>query len=355
MDFIRPFDISCTPLLRVGLIKKAEEKYILAVDTHHIISDARSQEVLVKEFMHLYGGEILPELRLQYKDFSQWQNNLIISGQIKKQEEYWLNRFKGPLPVLELPTDYPRPQVRSFEGSHTGFEIGAAKVEKLRRLAARENASLFIVLLAIYNVLLFKLSDQQDIIVGTASAGRSHADLERIIGVFINTLALRNNPTGYKSFNQFLKEVRQGTLEAFDNQDYQFEALVDRVLKERDPVRNPLFDVMFSFVSQDREMTVSSAAELEFKPYGSGLEYRESRVDLLISGVDRGDRFFFTVEYSTRLFKKETILRFSQYFKEIIAAVVENENIMLKDIPLSTDLTSAETRLFQDDGSDFGF
>ncbi len=355
MNFIRPFDLSCVPLLRVGLIKITGERYILAVDTHHIISDAKSQEVLVKEFMHLYMGETLPELRLQYKDFSQWQNNLVISGQIKKQEAYWLNRFKGPLPILELPTDYPRPRIRSFEGSHCGFGADAAEVEKLRRLAARENASLFIVILAIYNVLLFKLSGEEDIIIGTAAAGRNHADLEHIIGVFINTLALRNFPAGHKSFNHFLREVRQGTLEAFDNQGYQFEDLVDQVLKERDPIRNPLFDVMFNFVSQDREMIISSASGLEFKSYDGGFEYSESRFDLLISGVDRGDRFSFTVEYSTRLFKKETILRFSQYFKEIIVAVVENENILLKDIPLSIDLASAETLLLQDEENDFGF
>jgi acyl carrier protein len=361
-NFVCPFDLARAPLLRVGLIKKAEEKYILAADMHHIISDAISLQVLVEEFMRLYRGETLPSLRLQYKDFSQWQNNLVLSGHMKKQEDYWLNRFKGKLPVLKIPTDYPRPLDRSFAGSHTEFEVSAAAAAKLRHLANEENASLFMVILALNNVLLFKLSGQEDIIVATAAAGRTHADLEHIIGVFVNTLALRNNPSGDTSFIQFLKKVRQRTLEAFDNQEYQFQDLVDLVLKERDPNRNPLFDVMVNFNAQDtapaQETAITNPADtdrpLEFKPY-TGYEYRESRFDLLISGSDTGDRFQFTVEYSTRLFKEETIQRFGHYFREIIAAVVEDETVRLKDIPLSIDLASAEAGTFRDDDGDFAF
>ncbi len=358
----RPFDLARAPLLQVGLIKTAEAKYILAADMHHIISDAISLQVLLEEFMRLYRGETLPALRLQYKDFSQWQNSLVLSGQMKKQEDDWLNRFKGKLPVLKIPTDYPRPLNRSFAGSHTDFEVSTAAVAKLRHLANKENVSLFMVVLALCNVLFFKLSGQEDIIVGTAAAGRTHADLEHIIGVFANTLALRNNPSGDTSFIQFLKEVRQRTLEAFDNQEYQFQDLVDRVLKERDPNRNPLFDVMVNFNPQDaapaQETAITNPADtdrqLEFKPY-TGYQYQESRFDLLISGSDTGDRFQFTVEYSTQLFKEETIQRFSQYFREIIAAVVEDETVRLKDIPISINLASAEAGTFRDDDGDFAF
>jgi amino acid adenylation domain-containing protein len=357
-NFVQPFDLSKAPLFRVGLVKTAEEKYILMVDMHHIISDGVSRQVLIEEFRKLYSRESLPELRLQYKDFSQWQNKLILSGQMKKQEEYWLNQFEGKLSLLKLPNDYTRPLTRSLAGSHIGFEIGAAEVKKLRNLARKEDTTLFMIMLTICNVFLSKLSGQEDIIVGTVTAGRSHADLEHIIGIFINTLALRNYPSGSKIFIDFLKEVKQRTLETFGNQDYQFEDLVDQVLEKRDTSRNPLFDVMFTFASQENVPVLGEVAKnpetgLTFKPYKT--EYNESRFDLLISGVDRGDQFSFTMEYSTQLFKTETIERFIDYFRQVTAAVVEDETIKLKDINLSTDLEAAAVSVFQDDGSDFGF
>jgi amino acid adenylation domain-containing protein len=356
--FVRPFDLSNAPLLRVGLIKTAEKKYVLIADMHHIISDGVSRQVLIEEFRALYRGEILPGLRLQYKDFSQWQNRLVLSGQMKKQEAYWLNRFTGTLPVLKLPIDYTRPLTRRLQGSRFGFEIGGTEVEKLRHLARKQDTTLFMVMLTICNVFLSKLSGQEDIIVGTVTAGRSHADLEHIIGVFINTLALRNYPSGTRVFIDFLREVRLHTLEDFDNQDYQFEDLVDRVLDKRDTSRNPLFDVMFTFVSQEaesvsKEREESLDSKLTFKPYKT--EYSESRFDLLISGVDQGDRFLFTMEYNTRLFKTGTIERFIDYFRQITAKAADDETIQLKDITLSTDLETASVSVFQDDDSDFGF
>ncbi|MCX6582592.1 MAG: amino acid adenylation domain-containing protein, partial [Candidatus Aminicenantes bacterium] len=358
LHFIRPFDLSHAPMVRVGLIKTKEKEHILMVDMHHIISDGISHQVLLKEFLKLFKGDTLPGLRLQYKDFSQWQNNMVLSGRIKKQEEYWLNAFKGDLPVLKMPTDYPRPVSRDFKGSDINFDIDSADAEALRNLAVKEDATLFMVMLTICAVFLFKLSGQEDIIVGTPVAGRRHADLGNIIGVFINTLALRNYPSGSKRFIDFLRKVKQQTLEAFDNQEYQFEDLVGQVLKERDTGRNPLFDIMFGFGSQEmnpapEQEEENPAVEIKLKPYNT--EYNDSKFDLLISGTAKGDRFSFSMQYSTQLFKTETILRFSQYFKEIIAAVMEDENMLLKDIPLSTNLASAETRLFQDDGSDFGF
>jgi len=357
-NFVQPFDLSKAPLLRVGLVKTAEEKYVLMVDMHHIISDGVSRQVLIEEFRELYSRESLPELRLQYKDFSQWQNKLVLSGQMKKQEEYWLNQFKGKLPLLKLSNDYTRPLTRSLEGSHVDFEIGAAEVKKLRNLARKEDTTLFMIMLTICNVFLSKLSGQEDIIIGTVTAGRDHADLEQIIGVFINTLALRNYPSSSHIFIDFLKEVKQRTLEAFGNQDYQFEDLVDQVLEKRDTSRNPLFDVMFTFISQEIVPVLGEVAKnpetgLKIKPYKT--EYNESRFDLLISGVDRGNRFSFKMEYSTQLFKKETIERFIDYFRQITAAVVEDKTIQLKDITLSTDLEAAAASVFQDDGGDFGF
>jgi len=360
--FIRPFDLSKPPLFRAGLIKTGEQEHILIVDMHHIITDGTSQEILLKEFLMLHGGETPAPLRLQYKDYSQWQHSPEFSGGMEKQEAYWLAIFSGPVPVLNIPTDFTRPVNRSFEGSRIDFEISAPETDRLRHLAGKENATPFMLMLAVCYVFLSRLSGREDIVIGTVTAGRGHVDLENIIGVFVNTLALRNYPSGGKSFIDFLGEVRLSTLEAFDNQDYQFEDLVNRVLKERDPRRNPLFDVMFAFDSGGGGPVPTLPAAhvpgppgtgLKLRPYNS--EYTESGFDLLIGGVDRGDRFLFTFQYSTQLFKAETIRRFIDYFKEITAAVAADETVKPLDITLSTDLEDAADSVFRDDESEFGF
>ncbi|UCH97676.1 MAG: AMP-binding protein, partial [Candidatus Aminicenantes bacterium] len=250
-NFIRPFELSQAPLLRMGLIKAKENQHTLMTDMHHIITDATSNGILITELVKLYQEEKLPGLKYQYKDFSQWQNNQILSGEMKKQEEYWLQQFQGKPLVLEIPTDYPRPGKRTYEGNTIDFEITHQEAEILKELAKKENATMFMVVLSLFNVLLYKIIFQEDIVVGTVLAGRRHADLANIIGIFVNTIVLRNYPGGDRAFIEFLREVRKRTLEAFDTQDYQFEDLVEKLKIEREPGRNPLFDVLFTFASPD--------------------------------------------------------------------------------------------------------
>jgi hypothetical protein len=326
------------------------------VDMHHIISDGNSHEIFLAELLALYQGKPLPELRIQYKDFSEWQEKPIISGELKKQETYWLNRFKGDLPVLKLPTDYPRPGVKNFSGDLVTFEIHRGTAEKLRALAQKEEATMFMVILTIFNILLFKLDHREDIIVGTLTAGRRHPDLENIIGMFVNTLVLRNSPKKSKTFIQFLREVKKITLEAFDNQDYPFDDLVDKLEVKRDMARNPLFDVLFLFNSlgtnNENKMEIPG---LKIKPYDD--EYFQSKFDILFTGRDSGptDNLFFAVEYSTELFKREKIERLISYFKDIISAVEKNESGALKDIGIAHDLASAASDLYRKEESDFDF
>jgi fengycin family lipopeptide synthetase D len=357
--FIRSFDLSCAPLLRVGLVKMEENQHLLMVDMPHIVSDGLSHQLMVKEFMALYRGEPLPGLRLQYKDFSQWQNSEAVQQEIKKQENHWLEQFKDAVPVLDIPTDYPRPKVRVTRGTSMTFEIESRAAQEIRALTQQEGCTLFMLLLAVYNVLLYKLSSQEDIVVGTVVAGRRHPDLESIMGVFVNTLALRNFPNGEKPFQQFLAEVKKHTLAAFDNQDYQFEELVRKAKKNRDTSRNPLFDVMFSFGAADRENREDTQAaeevpdKLYFKPYSR--KRSQSLFDMTFSGFDNGAGFSFRIEYSTALFKSRTIGRFAEYFKEIVSTAVENPTILLKDMTISTHLSPALSDAFQDDKENFGF
>jgi len=269
-DFIRPFDLSRSPLLRVSLIKlrhtpsalrghrhfsqeEKENKYLLIVDMHHIISDALSSVIFIKDFMALYAGEEPPTLRLQYRDYTRWQNKKT-GEEINQQQDFWLAQFPGEIPVLDLPTDYPRPVTQDFSGDVCDFTVESPSTRTLKKIAAAEGATLYMVILSIFNILLAKLSGQDDIIIGTDEAGRSHPDLQHIVGLFVNTLALRNFPSPGKTFRGFLKEVKEKTLQAFANRGYQFEDLVEHTAarNNRDTGRNPLFDVMFSFIKRGR-------------------------------------------------------------------------------------------------------
>ncbi|WP_243129661.1 condensation domain-containing protein, partial [Clostridium sp. HBUAS56017] len=198
-SFVRPFNLSEAPLIRVGLIKVEDTKHILMIDMHHIICDGVSMGIIIDEIGRIYQGEDLEELPIQYVDYAVWQNKN--KEEInKKQKNYWLERFLGEIPVLNFPTDYVRPAVQSFEGETLSFSLDKNIKQKLNKIAEENNATLYMVLLSIYNVLLHKYTGQEDIIIGSPVAGRTHGDLEKVVGMFVNTLAMRNKPTGEKTF-----------------------------------------------------------------------------------------------------------------------------------------------------------
>jgi amino acid adenylation domain-containing protein len=320
-DFMRSFDLSQAPLIRVGLIKENTRGYVLIEDTHHIITDATSYGIFLREFTELYAGKELSPLRLQYKDYSEWHNHGKGSEYFGSQQAFWWEQFRGEIPVLHLPTDYPRPAFQSFEGSTLSFEVGSKETAGLRRIAQQEGATLYMVLLAVYVISLAKLSGQDDIIIGSPTAGRRHTDLQQMIGMFINTLALRNKIVGEDTFTVFLKKVKQNVLKAFENQDYQFEELVEKLGDEinRDTSRNPLFDVMFSL--QNMEFFELKIPGLTLKPYK--FKRGSAKFDLMLVSYEIEDRLGFTFEYCSKLFKEETIERFVTYFRKIIGQVME--------------------------------
>jgi amino acid adenylation domain-containing protein/FkbM family methyltransferase len=329
-DFVRPFDLGEAPLLRVGLLKLEEHRHILLVDIHHIVTDGMSQAIIIKEFLSLYKGEHLAELRVQYKDFSQWQNREKHTGLIKKQKEYWLDQFVDEIPVLNLPLDFVRPPIQVFEGSSVDFILDSQETEALKKWVRQEEATLFMVLLAIYNVFLAKINGQQDIVIGTPVSGRRHPDLQQIIGMFVNTLALRNYPDGNKTFNEFLKQLRERTLQAFENQDYQFEDLVEQAVVDRDASRNPLFDTMFAL--QNIEMPQVEIPGLKLKQFE--YEHSTAKFDLTVQVVELKENIRFTFEFCARLFKVETVERFTRYFKRIISRVLEKADGKIMEIDI---------------------
>ncbi|MBD0259727.1 MAG: AMP-binding protein, partial [Cytophagales bacterium] len=252
-SFPRPFNLGEAPFLRVGLIQVAAHKHILIIDLHHLVSDAVSHKILRRDFDRLYAGTVLPPPSLQYKDYVAWLELPAQRERIKQQEAYWLGELTGELPVLELPTDFSRPALQRFEGHQLSFRIDQAGTEALDALARETDGSLYMVLLAAYTLFLHKLTRQEDIIVGTPVAGRWHADLEGVVGLFVNTLPVRNFPKGAGRARDFVKQVRDRTLAAFENQEYPYEDVVGLLKVARDTSRNPLFDVLFAY--QDHSET----------------------------------------------------------------------------------------------------
>ena len=320
---IRPFNLSQAPLLRVVLIQTGETQHYLLFDMHHIISDGVSMSTLTKEFMALYEGRKLKPQRIQYKDFSQWQNEYLKSARVKAQENYWLEQFSGEIPTLNLALDYTRPAVQNFEGASVEFSLNHELTEKLNQLAQETGATLYMVLLSVINILLSLYTGQEDIIIGTPIAGRPHADLETIMGLFVNTLAMRNYPESGKTYEEFLSEVKETALKAFENQDYQFEELVDKLNLRRDISRNPLFDVMF--VLQNMEAIQLEVAGLKFTRYSS--DQGPAIVDLIFMATEIDDEIVFNVRYCTSLFKRETIEGMTKHLQNLIDVVTTDKTV----------------------------
>ncbi|MCP5051108.1 MAG: AMP-binding protein, partial [bacterium] len=328
-DFLRPFDLSHAPLMRAGLVKMENGEHRLLLDMHHIISDGVSHQILEREFTSLIKGNRLSPLRLQYRDYSQWQNSPRQQQAIKAQESFWLGEFPGQLPVLDLPVDYPRPILRAFEGNQFTFFIGSEVTAALATLSLKTDTTLYMILLAACNILFSKLSGQEDIIIGSPIAARKHADLQDIIGIFINTLCMRNYPAGEKKNIEFLKEVKERTLNAYDNQDYSFEDLVDNVSVKRDTGRNPVFDILFNFLNQLNYDVKPDDEEID-RITDAGKA--RANHDITFRGVEVDGAIHLTVVYCTALYKSETIKRFITYFKRILDEMIEKPGQRLSSI-----------------------
>lgn len=326
--FVRPFDLYKAPLIRVGLLPLAPDDHVLMIDQHHIISDGVSNGIFMREFMSLYRGASLAKLTLQYKDYAVWQQSPAYQATKKSQRDFWLSEFATEASMLELPADLTRPLVRTNQGDGYAFELNTAQSKALRALADAEGATMFMVGLALYNVLLSKLSHQSDIVIGTPVAGRNHADLDNIMGMFVNTLALRNYPRTDKTFRTFVAEVKTRTIQCFENQAYPYEELIDELKIERNTGRNPLFDVMFAFDNFDQ--SGFALPGLKFESNNSPVTI--AKFDLSLSAIEGDNVVRFHFEYAKDLFDHTTIERYGGYLRNIIDQVTRQADIMLSDI-----------------------
>ena len=326
--FIRPFRLSEAPLIRMGIIRIGPEKHLLLLDMHHIISDGTSLNIWVDEFMKLYKGDSLAPLAIQYKDYAVWQQAQMTREAMRRQKEFWRNELSGEVPVLQLPTDYPRPAVQDFQGSQYSFRLGRRLSGQIEACCRESGVTLYMLLLAAYQVLLHKYTGQEDIIVGTPVAGRGHADLEGVLGMFVNTLAIRSRPQGDKTFSEFLQEVKNAALNAFEHPDYPFEELVQELNAGRDMSRNPLFDTMFAL--QNTGMKPLDIKELTCAPYP--FSYTQANFDLSFQSQEIEGDIVFAVEYSTSLFEEDTIARMAGHYRHILESAVSSFHMPISEL-----------------------
>ncbi|PTL74937.1 condensation domain-containing protein, partial [Vitiosangium sp. GDMCC 1.1324] len=332
----RPFDLTRGPLLRTTLLRLAPEDHILLLTMHHIVSDGWSMEVLVREVGAFYLAfstgtrAALPELPMQYADFARQQQQWRESPAFQQQLDYWKTRLAGTPDVLELPTDRPRPAVQTFKGTKLPVQLPAALIEELKALGRREGATLYMVLLAAFQTLLHRYSGQDDICVGSPSAGRSQAGLEGLIGFFLNTLVLRTDLSGNPTFPKLLGRVREAAVGAFDRQDVPFEKLVEELQPRRSLSYTPLFQVML-ILQKPQVRPQLGALSLESIESHAG----QAMFDLTLSlvEVERGG-LVGHLEYSTDLFDEATVTRLMQHLRTVLESVVAQPEQRIGDIPL---------------------
>lgn len=334
--FIQPFDLSKAPLLRAGIANLSSNKYVLFFDIHHIICDGASTEILLKDLINAYNTQLSP-MNIQYKDYAVWQNELAHSKVMQEQEAFWKETLSGELPTLKLPYDYTRPAIQQFVGEKVSFELNEDTLIELKGLAQQSESTLFMVLLSLFNVFISKYSAQEDIIIGSPISGRNHADLQDIIGMFVNTLAMRNYPTHDKTFIDFLKEVRNNALMAYDHQDYSFEELVKVLDIPRDLSRNPLFDVMF--IMQNVGVNEVLMEDLIFKQYD--FDSKVSKVDLTMNVMEKANGLSIDFEYASSLFKRETIARMAENFNTLVRQILDDPYKILQEYNFVSEAESA--------------
>lgn len=343
-EVAKQFVLSTDPLIRITLLTANRNEYILLMTLHHIVSDGWSAAILTREFVTLYQafcrGKVSPltELSIQYADFACWQRQWLIGDILQRQQNYWQKQLSGIPDLLELPTDHSRPAVIGYCGASYTFTIPLALSEQCRILSRDHNTTLFVFLLAAYNILLFRYSHQTDVCVGTPVANRNRLQLEDLIGFFVNTLVLRTDLSGDPQFDALLALVKSTVLDAQNHQDIPFEQVVDILKPERSRSHNPLFQVWFTLQQTTQQSLVipglsigSVESENTVSKFDLALHLQEQETGLLIG----------TFEYNTELFDQNTIARIAGHYSNLLQGIVNRPLARLSEMPL---LTQTERR-----------
>jgi amino acid adenylation domain-containing protein len=335
----RPFDLTRAPLLRASLIRTADAEYVLVVTMHHLVSDAWSIGIFVRELGALYGafarGEAspLPELPVQYADFASWQRGWLAGDRLESELAHWTKRLEGAPLVLELPADRPRPAVQTARGARHAQLLGVEAAEALRELGRREGATLYMTLLAAFEAVIQRYTGRNDFLVGSPIAGRTHADVEQVIGFFANTVVMRADLAGDPSVAGLLARVREGALDAYAHQDLPFERLVGALHPERDPGRNPVVQVMFALQNTPAEPL--DLPGISWLP--QEISHATSPFDLTLFVQETPQGLLTTIQYSTDLFDATTIGRLHGHLHRMLGLFASRPDARLSSLPLLTD------------------
>lgn len=324
--FTRTFNLATPPLMRAALARLGTDRHVCFLDMHHIVSDGSSMAIFMKELMHYYefGSELEP-LSIQYADYSVWLNEQAASGHQDKLREFWLGKFADRLPVLPLPTDYGRADRRRFEGAQIELTLGKEHTELLYQFSRKTGATTYVILLAVYHLLFTKYSGQEDIIIGTWVQGRPVKELNELIGMFVQTIPMRNRCSREMTFAEFIRQVQDNTLQAFEHQDYPFEDLVNGLNVKRDLSRNPLFDVAFSLQNMDKPVMASPSLRMELLPTHNDI----ALFDITLYVHEGEDGLTSKWEYDASLFHAETIMKWGNDYFGLLASLLN-----LPDAPL---------------------
>lgn len=334
-EFVKPFSLEKAPLFRACLVTK-EKEVLLLLDMHHIISDGSSISILANELCRFYNGQELTKLSYTYIDYTYYMNRLLADDFFANSIAYWNSIFHGSIPTLTLPYDRKRPSLKSSSGAKVHCVIPKELSFKINMLSKELNISNFMILLASYYILLYEYSGNHDIVIGTPVVGRNKEEFSNVIGMFVNTLAIRNSIEDTMSFMQFLDCVKESCIGAFEHQLYPFDEMIQKINKNRDVSRNPLFDVMFSYQNRGIASIDFHGLETTF----STLDTAISKFDLTLEVIPNEDTFTLNFEYCTDLFDATTIERFAKQYLTILSIVLDNIGIPIQDI----DILSSEEK-----------
>ncbi|CAH2574040.1 Gramicidin S synthase 2 [Planktothrix rubescens] len=341
---IQPFDLARDPLIRANLVILSETEHILLVCMHHIVSDGWSMGVFLQELTDLYNAYIqnqpssLKPLPIQYGDYTLWQKQWLQGDILQRQLDYWQKQLADAPALLSLPTDRPRPAVQSFAGAHLPFTLSWELSQKLTQLTQEQGVTLFMTLLTAFDVLLYRYTEQEDILIGTPIANRNRSELEGLIGFFVNTLVLRTDLSGDPSFNELLIRVREMAMDAYTHQDLPFEMLVEVLQPERDLSHAPLFQV--DFLLQNEPLSQLELIGLTASPLLTANATAKFDLTLGMENTDTGLRGSW--EYNTDLFERSTIERLAGNFVTLLEAIVANPQQQISQLPLLTEVESQQ-------------
>ncbi|WP_245894300.1 amino acid adenylation domain-containing protein [Chamaesiphon polymorphus] len=347
----QPFDLAVPPLLRFTLVRLGLESHVLLVTMHHIISDGWSMGIFVDELSELYRAICtetpaqLPGLPIQYADFAQWQRKWLTGDVLQSQVDYWKQQLATAPPLLELPTDRPRPSMQTFRGGTTSFYLDRELTQQLKLLSQNSGATLFMTLLAAFATLLSRYSRQEDIVIGSPIANRNHSGIESLIGFFVNTLVLHTKLEGDPTFTELLDRVREMTLGAYEHQDLPFEKLVEELQPQRSLSYTPLFQVMF--VLQNAPLSKLDLPDLTISPFK--MEHVTARFDLTLQMEETAAGLTGELIYNRDLFDATTIERMASHLEILLAGIVANPQQQVAKLPL---ISSAERQQLLIDWND---